>query len=170
MTITVTASAVLRVRYALTAINLYMNNRFSFTPLQRRNDMSEYTREPWIVNEDAVGDVFISGADDKWICEIGNPDCDGGMEDARRIVACVNACAGIDTETLETRIKYTFTDIEKRNKELEAQLAERDTEIERLRSKYRAQLLDLRDDFQTSEPVHNRIQYMVETLGVKRHE
>lgn len=37
----------------------------------------------------------------KHVAIVGNRTCDFGEANARRIVACVNACAGIDTELLE---------------------------------------------------------------------
>lgn len=55
----------------------------------------KHTPEPWAIHEDASGDIFISGSDHTYIAEIGNPDEDGSAADARRIVACVNAMAGI---------------------------------------------------------------------------
>lgn len=64
--------------------------------------MSKHTPEPWAIHEDASGDIFISGSYHTYIAEIGNPDEDGAAADARRIVACVNACAGLPTEQLES--------------------------------------------------------------------
>jgi hypothetical protein len=61
-----------------------------------------HTKEPWAVHQDASGDLFISAVEDgKWVAEIGCPGEDGAEQDARRIVACVNACAGISTGNLE---------------------------------------------------------------------
>jgi ElaB/YqjD/DUF883 family membrane-anchored ribosome-binding protein len=71
-------------------------------------------------------------------------------------------------ESLE--MTNAIADLQDELTDLQQQLTEANKREAELRSKYRAQLLDLRDDFQTSEPVHNRIQYIVETLGVKRHE
>lgn len=59
-----------------------------------------HTQEPWCVNESASGDIFISGADQSYVAEMGCPDDEATLIDARRIVACVNACAGICTELL----------------------------------------------------------------------
>lgn len=59
----------------------------------------EHTKEPWKVNGDEVG--YISDNDDQsfgMFCPVGviyEP------ANARRIVACVNACAGIPSERLE---------------------------------------------------------------------
>lgn len=63
--------------------------------------MSEHTKEPW---------SFLAGTDrdGEHSCSIfsdGKQILGDGIEcsevDARRIVACVNACAGISTKTLE---------------------------------------------------------------------
>ena len=64
--------------------------------------MSEYTKEPWYVTglreihaEDhrVIAVILYESQDKEVFC--------GKEEDARRIVACVNACAGIPTEKLE---------------------------------------------------------------------
>ena len=95
--------------------------------------MSEHTREPWEQNDNR-----ITGHNKTGVTLFNDLEPD----DARRIVACVNACEGIATETLENRIKYTFTDVEKRNKELEAQLAasqQREAELREIIAEARAQ-------------------------------
>lgn len=55
--------------------------------------------------------------------------------DACRIVACVNACAGIETETLESEgsIAEIIVEKNKRISELEAELADERAKVERLR-------------------------------------
>lgn len=60
-----------------------------------------HTPEPWIVNgwiriESEHEHGFVN---DGWI--IGDLDGPDAKENARRIVACVNACKGISTKTLE---------------------------------------------------------------------
>jgi len=62
--------------------------------------MSEHTKEPWIRSYHANGVNFIysEGRD------VHIATCHGGGDEtanARRIVACVNSCEGIDTENLE---------------------------------------------------------------------
>ena len=57
-----------------------------------------HTKGKWKVNEDASGDVFISGPNGEYIAEIGNPD-EGADFDAKRIVDCVNACDGMDMDS-----------------------------------------------------------------------
>jgi len=52
---------------------------------------------------------YLIYKNEKLVCSAAN------VEDARRIVACVNACAGIDTETLELGF------IQKMKEALEAQ-------------------------------------------------
>ena len=57
----------------------------------------EHTKEPWNVD-----DIEIIGADDKEIAQMYMYSSHKKHEsNARRIVACVNACAGIPTEHLE---------------------------------------------------------------------
>ncbi len=75
--------------------------------------MSEHTKEPWAYEAKPVrnGYVFVIESDMISIgCCYGstNPMWDvcgarNGEANARRIVACVNACAGIPTEDLESR-------------------------------------------------------------------
>lgn len=62
-----------------------------------------HTNEPWCVTGDGDYTSIRSSATDELIAQI---EWDGEEEgtansNARRIVACVNACAGFDTETLE---------------------------------------------------------------------
>lgn len=65
--------------------------------------MNKHTPEPWAVVPEKPTIVIMPEP-----CEIGNGHkyvaCGGGNneENARRIVACVNACAGMTTEGLET--------------------------------------------------------------------
>lgn len=63
----------------------------------------KHTQEPWDVHQDAAGiivakvnpDLSLLGLDlDEYACFMNE-------EDARRVVACVNACAGIPTDDLE---------------------------------------------------------------------
>lgn len=63
----------------------------------------KHTPEPWDVHQDAAGiivaklnpDMSLLGLDlDEYACFMNE-------EDARRVVACVNACAGIPTDDLE---------------------------------------------------------------------
>lgn len=60
---------------------------------------------PWEVREHA-GDSYIADAKGETVAAVKTvyPECCFPIDDtdARRIVACVNACVGIDTETLET--------------------------------------------------------------------
>lgn len=71
--------------------------------------MSEHTKEPWRIRE-LRGDCFITAAIEPGMAygpEIMGDDYTGhgGAErkraDARRIVACVNACEGFSIEELE---------------------------------------------------------------------
>ena len=62
--------------------------------------MSEYSKEPWHVGDMNNNADFIYGVDG-WA--IANCYLNKGIsaKNARRIVACVNACKGISTEKLE---------------------------------------------------------------------
>jgi hypothetical protein len=65
--------------------------------------MSEHTKEPWSYELDTGSDLRIYSETNPGIVDgcgcCGSPNCDDA--DARRIVACINACAGFDTELLE---------------------------------------------------------------------
>lgn len=57
-----------------------------------------HTKEPWIQNHD---DILASGDPADIIAECAWTDGMNAHCNARRIVACVNACAGISTDNLE---------------------------------------------------------------------
>lgn len=59
---------------------------------------TEHTKEPWRLSKYVEG--YIIGSDDRRVAVI-KPDNDIKKANARRITACVNACAGIPTEALE---------------------------------------------------------------------
>lgn len=63
--------------------------------------MSEHTKEPWSVDPRALLRIRADG--DITICSCGTTDSirDQWEQNARRIVACANACAGIPTGMLE---------------------------------------------------------------------
>lgn len=72
--------------------------------------MSEHSKEPWrvgpgswVVSDQGVNPIV--GADDPLYgggCLVAESVCEA---DGRRIVACVNACAGIPTEELEMLLR-----------------------------------------------------------------
>lgn len=73
---------------------------------------TNHSKEPWTVATNTKSqDITIYGLDakgmfDQWICDIqyqgmGKANLANYQANARRIVACVNACAGISNETLE---------------------------------------------------------------------
>lgn len=72
--------------------------------------MSEHTKEPWgamDVRPGGVERITIIGEEGQVICRVENMVSGRSINaedeaNARRIVACVNVCAGIDTNTLET--------------------------------------------------------------------
>ena len=61
---------------------------------------TEHTPEPWATNGTRIESEHSHGwANDGWIIAgLEGPDAEAN---ARRIVACVNVCAGIPTEVLE---------------------------------------------------------------------
>lgn len=68
--------------------------------------MSEHTKEPWHVGDAFMVGELVGGNDvfPVYQGEAGEDDLLAfafSTEDARRIVACVNACAGIPTELIE---------------------------------------------------------------------
>jgi hypothetical protein len=68
--------------------------------------MSEHTKEPWFVDENNIhiGSIATLNGDDTGYSEIWHEwhgDEKSHKANARRIVACVNACAEIPTEDLE---------------------------------------------------------------------
>jgi len=74
--------------------------------------MSKHTPEPWIYHSD-TGVIQYVGS------------CDMSDADAERIVACVNACAGIPTDDIAVLVGCAINDIRKQNAELSAQYADR---------------------------------------------
>lgn len=62
--------------------------------------MSEHTKEPWHTGKNHNAERFIYGEDGWAIAECVQTK-DKMFANARRIVACVNACKGISTEKLE---------------------------------------------------------------------
>jgi hypothetical protein len=70
--------------------------------------MSEHTKEPWIITgsnrikyiEARIGDGMLQEIASCMMVEHGNHE-----DNARRIVACVNALEGIPTELLERALK-----------------------------------------------------------------
>lgn len=94
--------------------------------------MSKHTPEPWVLFEVGDGRPYLCPASDSDKTSVLTViEEDGVMfaavykeADARRIVACVNACAGLETETLEniTMLGETLLDrFELRNRQ-EAEL------------------------------------------------
>ncbi len=66
-----------------------------------------HTKEPWEhINNDVFYEI-VSYEPYQWVGDTCGSSCGGnvllGEANARRIVACVNACAGLSTEELEER-------------------------------------------------------------------
>ena len=70
-----------------------------------------HTAEPWRV--DPENWMSIIDAATPWprglICQVNGKDRPEAEANARRMVACVNACAGIETEVLETLLEAGLT-------------------------------------------------------------
>ena len=60
--------------------------------------MSEHTLEPWFYTGSDIWNLVPDNNGEATQNLIAN----ASENDARRIVACVNACAGIETETIES--------------------------------------------------------------------
>jgi hypothetical protein len=83
----------------------------------------KHTKEPWLIDQDgsstADGIKNAEGKDVLWGCGCcGSPNL--SVDDARRIVACVNACEGVPTEQLEWD-SATFLNMLKERNTLEHQ-------------------------------------------------
>ncbi len=63
----------------------------------------QHTQEPWRAN-DAQADIDGPNGEPVAVCYCNDESGDDAKENARRIVACVNACAGISTANLEENI------------------------------------------------------------------
>ncbi len=88
--------------------------------------MSEHTKEPWAVGADNppfyAGDTVVLGVKEglPFVLAQCNHNFDElSRANARRIVACVNACQGIETETLESPGTLAEVVVEGRTRYLE---------------------------------------------------
>lgn len=61
----------------------------------------QHTQEPWYASKED-GNWRVMAADENGGYTLADVYCDDPEANSRRIVACVNACAGIPTEQLET--------------------------------------------------------------------
>jgi len=82
--------------------------------------MSKHTPEPWDIFDIRLQSDFQPVAhigqndanEDLWVGQRHTQIHGGGPdEDARRIVACVNACKGISTERLEKMVPGTLANL-----------------------------------------------------------
>lgn len=91
----------------------------------------EHTPTPWRVSRanpsPTTGEWMIAGLSNGYLAEVR--DCGGGgvAENARRIVACVNACEGLDTSQLEqfglgTAFGTSLFDVTAQRDQLQSQL------------------------------------------------
>lgn len=60
--------------------------------------MSDHTKEPWGVNVCTDGEILLCGSHGRLILQDEDTNA---ISDARRIVACVNACAGVPTAFID---------------------------------------------------------------------
>lgn len=85
--------------------------------------MIEHTKEPWVF--DQYGNVNVNGETIRTM-GFALSSCKTSISNSRRIVACVNACAGIPTEHLEAAGKSApvqsslngYLDMKKQREEL----------------------------------------------------
>lgn len=152
-----------------------------------------HTPEPWKVDPDdrpgyEWNNHIVSATDpNQTICFMthdNTPENIEGEANARRIVACVNACKGIKTESLEMEVLSWITDEtgenpmrRERDELLEARRAcgERLIEVEQERDELRAELhriatadprkweVEVRDQFQ--QWAQNRARFALEKVG-----
>lgn len=152
-----------------------------------------HTPEPWMVDPDdrpgyEWNNHIVSATDpNQTICFMthdNTPENIEGEANARRIVACVNACKGIKTESLEMDVLSWITDEtgenplqRERDELLEARRAcgERLIEVQQERDELRAELhriatadprkweADVRDQFQ--QWAQNRARYALAKVG-----
>ena len=72
-----------------------------------KSEMMKHTKEPWVAEKTLQGrDSSISNRRGKTVAiAYQNENIDGDdLSNARRIVACVNACEGITNEALEAGV------------------------------------------------------------------
>jgi hypothetical protein len=90
--------------------------------LAPRDQPLRHTPEPWAISSD--GDVMVNTAPLRKIVVSGFSLSIAGRDDlaaanARRIVACVNACAGISTDELESKsLSIVLSDAINKRREL----------------------------------------------------
>lgn len=93
--------------------------------------MSEHTKEPWALYRNGQS---VGGAKGRAVCDVWPRDDDQtaseeGRSNARRIVACVNACAGLETEVLDNIVTLGETLLDRfelRNRQEKEIKAQRD--------------------------------------------
>ena len=75
--------------------------------LENEDRTELYTPEPWAYHRTLGGEMLVFAPAHRAIAEVWG-DYRGSIEErenARRIVACVNFCAGIPTDELESRTR-----------------------------------------------------------------
>jgi hypothetical protein len=92
--------------------------------------MAEHTKEPWLViDADNHHGTYIENSDGDTICDLYVMDRvaqkpieqDNAENNARRIVACVNACVGYTNEELENHPQPIMTQLLNQRDKLEQQ-------------------------------------------------
>jgi hypothetical protein len=74
--------------------------------------MTEHSPEPWIAIPNSRGWLVKSEKPRYPIEELGHQFASHEIHEAQRIVACINACAGIPTEELEHFMKLAHQRID----------------------------------------------------------
>lgn len=70
--------------------------------------MMEHTLEPWTIDRYDGSDKWITIPQPGVRVDYDDVDPDEASANARRVIACVNACAGIPTEALEGELLKYF--------------------------------------------------------------
>lgn len=88
--------------------------------------MGKHTQEPWKLyrNDQSVGDARGYAVCDVWPRGDDGMASEEGKANARRIVACVNACEGIDTDLLDKATSMRLDSVVATGSDLEEMLCE----------------------------------------------
>lgn len=68
-----------------------------------------HTQEPWVLEKNRPYIIQPSHPSFNWIASVQTSNVENWEDNARRIVACVNWCAGIETEKLEKLVGADIT-------------------------------------------------------------
>ena len=68
--------------------------------------MSQHAQEPWVVDDVRDGSIYNKACTEL----IANTHESGEIENAHRIVACVNGCAGLTEEEIKEAVSQFLLD------------------------------------------------------------